>query len=87
MSKTIFDPIANKSGFVTVELDVEELLAMTRLMSFSKDAFVYMSQQATTEGNAEEAAKHAGNARVAEILYTKLSSLAKIGQPESTNFH
>lgn len=86
-AKSVVDEIVNSAGFITIEVSVDELLAIIRLMKFANESFSFLAEEATKNGDAPMAIKNSDNAEVAKILYTKLSALAQIGQPNSSNLH
>jgi hypothetical protein len=78
-------PVAD--GFIDVQLTEDELRAIINLLSFTKDSFAHLAEEALKNKNAEDCMKYAGRAKVSESIAAKLAAMVEVGEPTNRNVH
>jgi hypothetical protein len=71
----------------TFIMSANEVYSLVQVLSFSRDIFKQMSLNCAVEGDAKGEAAYAARSELSEILFTKLRTIASIGEPTSRAFH
>ena len=87
MAKTVFDGAMAGKDFVTLQVNSEELKAVTTFLKFAKDCYIHMASEAIKDKNTKSFDVYNHNAKVAETLFAKFASLAQIGEPDHSQIH
>ena len=68
-------------------MTIDEMLSMIQILTFSKEMFNQMSINCLKEGDEKSAAVYAARVELSQILYRKISQVARIGEPLSRDIH
>lgn len=76
-----------KGNELTFVLNVDEVLSLIQILSFSKELFMQMSINAAGQENKQDQVTFATRSEVSAYLCHRFKEIASIGEPTSRDLH
>ena len=76
-----------KADHHTLILSADEAVALMQILSFAKNVFAEMASNLHKENNAKDAEVMSARSSLSDILFSKIRSVASMGEPESRELH